>query len=95
MPADRRYLGRRSDGERSRSQEVLGKDTDRSAHGSSKSEPVDTNAESTPSAENSVQLFCTGLPYSWDREDLLQLFEPWRHVISVKVPHYHKMRDGN
>jgi hypothetical protein len=36
--------------------------------------------------ESGVELYCTGLPVSWNREELRQLFEPLGHVTSVQVP---------
>ena len=96
--AHRRHLGV-GGGERgvSLAQSALGKhveagpDSAPPASGSGQAEPQGGREDDG----GGMELYCTGLPSSWNRDELRQLFEPLGAVTSVIVPqHVSRAHDG-
>ena len=54
--------------------------------GAGRTQGESTSGRGAAARDSGVELYCTGLPVSWNREELRQLFEPLGHVISVQVP---------
>jgi hypothetical protein len=99
-PADRRHMNTQGRGKGSLVQAVFGEDeqadTERRDHaaspgsghqsGAGRTQGGSASGRGTAAQDSGVELYCTGLPVSWNREELRQLFEPFGHVTSVQVP---------
>ena len=79
--------------------DLYGDERRRYMSGSGKDEkvrPIDAKSEKAEaqakersqlkSEDDGIELYCSGLPESWNRDELRQLFEPLGTLISVKVP---------
>ena len=100
VPASRRRLSTPGDGDGSLMTAVLGENAAGVKHAHS-AQPA-SNQDGGPKLAadvdpqpSSLELYCTGVPATWNREELRQLFEPLGPVASVTVPqHVVKLQDG-
>ena len=78
LPADRRYMGAQGGGKGSLLQSVFGEDGQADKERAHESSPgAGPQAPSRPAdaaQDSGVELYCTGLPTSWNREELRQVF---------------------
>jgi hypothetical protein len=97
VPASRRRLSTPGDGNGSLMTAVLGVNAGevKHAHSAQPASSQDGGPKLAADEPSSLELYCTGVPTTWNREELRQLFEPLGPVASVTVPqHVVKLPDG-